>query len=64
MPKAKDDRQIREAALHVAKYLFPLQYNLHNVFTGVLNYWENAGRLREYGSREAEIQVFHLLLVR
>ncbi|KAF8607144.1 hypothetical protein BDV93DRAFT_435833 [Ceratobasidium sp. AG-I] len=56
----EEGRQMREAALHTAKYLFPLQYGLHNVFTSVLNYWDNAGRLREYGSREAEIQVFNL----
>ena len=63
MPTSKrteEGSQMREAALHIAKYMFQLQYGLHNVFTSVLNYWDNAGRLREYGSREAEIQVFCL----
>ncbi|CAE6476735.1 unnamed protein product [Rhizoctonia solani] len=51
-----DTRAIEEAARHVAKYMFPLQFGLHNVFTCTLHYWENGGRFRDYGDREAEIK--------
>ncbi|KAJ1301223.1 hypothetical protein OPQ81_003632 [Rhizoctonia solani] len=49
-------RVMEEAARHVAKYMFPLQYGLHNVFTCALHYWENGGRFRDYRDREAEIR--------
>jgi hypothetical protein len=62
-PKDNYVHQIEAAARHVAKYIFPLQYALHNVFTCTLNYWENGGRFRDYGDREAEIQVLGLHLV-
>ncbi|EUC61459.1 telomerase reverse transcriptase [Rhizoctonia solani AG-3 Rhs1AP] len=51
-----DIREVEEAARHVAKYMFPLQYRLHNVFTCTLHYWENGGRLRDYRDREVEIK--------
>ncbi|KAG8688183.1 hypothetical protein FRC11_005914 [Ceratobasidium sp. 423] len=56
-PANSDDiREIEEAARHVTKYMFPLQYGLHNVFTCTLHYWENGGRFRDYRDREAEIK--------
>lgn len=58
LDKDKDDRRVEAAARHVAKYIFPLQHGLHNVFSCTLNYWENGGRFRDYGERDEEIQVF------
>ncbi|CAE6410670.1 unnamed protein product [Rhizoctonia solani] len=56
-PADHDDiREVEEAARHVAKYMFPLQYRLHNVFTCTLHYWENGGRFRDYRDREVEIK--------
>ncbi|CAE6473739.1 unnamed protein product [Rhizoctonia solani] len=49
-------REVEETARHIAKYIFPLQYRLHNVFTCTLHYWENGGRFRDYRDREAEIK--------
>ncbi|KAG8769178.1 hypothetical protein FRC12_005119, partial [Ceratobasidium sp. 428] len=48
-------QDIDAATRHIAKYMFPLQYGLHNVFTCNLSYWENGGHFRDYGDRETEI---------
>jgi hypothetical protein len=57
-PESGDDsRAMDDAARHVAKYIFPLQHGLHNVFSCPLQYWDNGGRFRDYGDREAEIRV-------
>ncbi|KAG8723153.1 hypothetical protein FRC09_004547 [Ceratobasidium sp. 395] len=48
-------QDVDAATRHIAKYMFPLQYGLHNVFTCNLSYWENGGHFRDYGDRETEI---------
>ncbi|KAG9125666.1 hypothetical protein FRC07_006702 [Ceratobasidium sp. 392] len=56
-------KHMEAAARHISKYMFPLQYGLHNVFTCTLSYWENGGHFRDYGDREAEIEVLRYLKI-
>ena len=41
--------------IHVMKHVFPLQFRLHNVFTGVVDRSETAQEFKDYTLREYEI---------
>jgi telomerase reverse transcriptase len=41
--------------VHIMKYIFPLQFGLHNVFTSVVNKQETAQEFKDYTLREHEI---------
>jgi hypothetical protein len=50
-PNANDEKQ----TLHVAKYMFPRQFDLHNVFTSDVDSRQTAQQFQDYALREQEI---------
>lgn len=42
-------------AKHILKYIFPMQFGLHNVFTHITDRRETTHAFRDYTDREAEI---------
>lgn len=49
----------QDHTLHVLKYIFPRQYNLHNVFTSRVDSSETVQQLKDYTFREQEISGQH-----
>jgi telomerase reverse transcriptase len=50
-----DNLESKEQTIHFAKYVFPLQFGLHNVFTSTVNKKETTYQLKDYTLRETEI---------
>jgi telomerase reverse transcriptase len=48
----------KEEDLHISKYIFPRQFNLHNVFTSSVDTRETTHSLKDYTLRESEITKF------
>ena len=42
--------------VHIMKYIFPRQFNLHNVFTSETDFKETAQTFKDYMTRELEIR--------
>ena len=52
-PNLSDDAQ----TVHIMKYIFPRQFDLHNVFTSKVDHRETAMPFKDYTLREKEIEL-------
>ncbi|ORY16221.1 hypothetical protein BCR34DRAFT_118881 [Clohesyomyces aquaticus] len=50
------DRENHEQTVHIMRYIFPRQFDLHNVFTSKVDSRETAMPFKDYTLREKEIQ--------
>ncbi|EXJ79003.1 hypothetical protein A1O3_08504 [Capronia epimyces CBS 606.96] len=53
------DANRRDHTVHVMKYIFPRQYDLHNVFTSRVNSTETTQQFKDYTFREQEMSGQH-----
>jgi telomerase reverse transcriptase len=49
------DLESKKETIHFAKHVFPLQFNLHNVFTSSVDSRETTYMFKDYALRESEI---------